>query len=71
MAKTILVLEDGIGLFHGGRRNSGYRFVPGITLTTDHQGAMKRETVTAGATAWVTELYKPAEILDVIPEVMR
>ncbi|MBK5275109.1 MAG: response regulator [Desulfuromonadales bacterium] len=62
---------DGIGLIHGVRDNAAYRFVPIIILTTENQNAIKHEAVTAGASAWVTKPFKPAEILDVIRKVMH
>jgi two-component system, chemotaxis family, chemotaxis protein CheY len=62
---------DGIGLIHGVRANSAYRFVPIIILTTENQNSIKHEAVTAGASAWVTKPFKPAEILDVIRKVMH
>lgn len=57
---------DGIGLIHEVRRNDAYRFLPIIILTTDNQNSMRKEAVTAGATAWVAKPFTPAEILGVI-----
>ncbi len=61
---------DGIELIRKIRRESQYKFMPIIMLTTESQTAKKQEGKAAGATGWIVKPFKPEQLLAVIKKVL-
>ena len=54
---------DGITLVKSVKQMPLYKFTPVIMLTTESQEGKKREGQAAGAKAWVTKPFQPAQLL--------
>lgn len=61
---------DGIELIRKIRKESRYKFMPIIMLTTESQAAKKQEGKAAGATGWIVKPFKPEQLLAVIKKVL-
>lgn len=61
---------DGIELVRQVRKNSAYRFIPIIMLTTESQAEKKQEGKSAGATGWIVKPFKPEQLLAVVKKVL-
>lgn len=61
---------DGITLVKEVKKLPDYRFVPIILLTTESEEEKKREGQAAGAKAWVTKPFQPAQILGAIQRLL-
>lgn len=62
---------DGITFIKKVRSLPNYRFTPIIILTTETQVKKKEEARQAGATAWVTKPFTPAQLVSVVQKVLR
>lgn len=61
---------DGLELVRQVRKNSAYRFIPIIMLTTESQAGKKQEGKSAGATGWIVKPFKPEQLLAVVKKVL-
>ncbi|MER7008835.1 response regulator [Dactylosporangium sp. NPDC000555] len=61
---------DGITLVGEIRKQPAYRFTPIIMLTTESQEEKKRQAQTAGAKAWVTKPFQPAQMLAAVSKLI-
>ncbi len=63
-------LLDGIGLIRAVRRDSRFKGVPIIMLTTESNTDKKDEGRAAGATGWIVKPFKPEQLLAVLKKVI-
>ncbi|WP_238012716.1 response regulator [Dactylosporangium sp. AC04546] len=61
---------DGITLVGEIRKQAAYRFTPIIMLTTESQEEKKRQAQAAGAKAWVTKPFQPAQMLAAVSKLI-
>ncbi len=61
---------DGITFVTEARKLPAYRFTPIVMLTTDSQEEKKRLARAAGAKAWVTKPFQPAQMLDAVSKLI-
>lgn len=62
---------DGIELIRNVRKQTAYKFIPIVMLTTESQASKKQEGKSAGATGWIVKPFKPEQLLGVIKKVLR
>ncbi|WP_432969333.1 response regulator [Dactylosporangium sp. CA-233914] len=61
---------DGITLVSEIRKQPDHRFTPIIMLTTESQEEKKRQAQAAGAKAWVTKPFQPAQMLAAVSKLI-
>ncbi|MER7273881.1 response regulator [Dactylosporangium sp. NPDC000244] len=61
---------DGITLVSEVRKQPDHRFTPIIMLTTESQEEKKRQAQAAGAKAWVTKPFQPAQMLAAVSKLI-
>ncbi|MGI5240884.1 response regulator [Dactylosporangium sp. CA-139066] len=61
---------DGITLVGEIRKQPDHRFTPIIMLTTESQEEKKRQAQAAGAKAWVTKPFQPAQMLAAVSKLI-
>jgi two-component system chemotaxis response regulator CheY len=61
---------DGITLVGEVKKLPSYRFTPIIMLTTESQEDKKRQAQAAGAKAWVTKPFQPAQMLAAVSKLI-
>ncbi|MFI5910603.1 response regulator [Dactylosporangium sp. CA-139114] len=61
---------DGITLVGEVRKQPDHRFTPIIMLTTESQEEKKRQAQAAGAKAWVTKPFQPAQMLAAVSKLI-
>src|SRR4051812_18955395 len=61
---------DGITLVGEIRKQADHRFTPIIMLTTESQEEKKRQAQAAGAKAWVTKPFQPAQMLAAVSKLI-
>ncbi len=61
---------DGIELIKNIRKNTIYKFIPILMLTTESQESKKVEGKQAGATGWIVKPFKQEQLLGVIKKVL-
>lgn len=61
---------DGLTLTKALRSNSQNRFMPIIMLTSVGDETVRQEVRTAGASAWISKPFKPAQLLNVVKMVL-
>jgi two-component system chemotaxis response regulator CheY len=61
---------DGITLVGEIRKQPEHRFTPIIMLTTESQEEKKRQAQAAGAKAWVTKPFQPAQMLAAVSKLI-
>jgi len=61
---------DGLTLIRELRKQTAYRFVPIVFLTTESDDSKKGEAKAAGATAWITKPFKQDQLLAVVKKVL-
>jgi len=61
---------DGISFVKEMKKLPAYRFTPVIMLTTESQEEKKREGQLAGAKAWVTKPFQPAQMLAAVAKLV-
>ncbi|MDC8785963.1 response regulator [Roseateles koreensis] len=57
---------DGLTFLKQIKSMAAYKFTPVIMLTTESQEAKKAEGRAAGARAWVTKPFQPAQLVDAV-----
>lgn len=57
---------DGFGFIEGVRRNSRYRSVPILVLTTEGEPDKKDRARRAGATGWIVKPFDPDKLISAI-----
>jgi two-component system chemotaxis response regulator CheY len=57
---------DGFGFIEGVRRNSRYRSVPILVLTTEGEPEKKDRARRAGATGWIVKPFDPEKLINAI-----
>jgi two-component system chemotaxis response regulator CheY len=62
---------DGITFLKEVRKNSKYRYLPIIILTTESQETKKQEAKNAGATGWIIKPFSKEKLITVIKKVIR
>ena len=62
---------DGISLVRRMRTFPAFRSVPILILTTESSDEAKQRGRAAGATGWITKPFDPAQLRDVVGEVLR
>jgi two-component system chemotaxis response regulator CheY len=61
---------DGITFVGEVKKLAPYRFTPIIMLTTESQAAKKAQAQAAGAKAWVTKPFQPAQMLAAVAKLV-
>jgi two-component system, chemotaxis family, chemotaxis protein CheY len=61
---------DGITFVGEARKLPAYKFTPIIMLTTESQEEKKRQAQAAGAKAWVTKPFQPAQMLAAVAKLI-
>ncbi len=61
---------DGITFVSEARKLPAYKFTPIIMLTTESQEDKKRQAQAAGAKAWVTKPFQPAQMLAAVSKLI-
>ncbi|GAA3213029.1 response regulator [Dactylosporangium siamense] len=61
---------DGITLVGEVKKLPSYKFTPIIMLTTESQEDKKRQAQAAGAKAWVTKPFQPAQMLAAVSKLI-
>lgn len=57
---------DGLSFLRHLKATPSYKFTPVIMLTTESQEAKKAEGRAAGARAWITKPFQPAQLVDAV-----
>ncbi len=57
---------DGLSFVRHLRTTGSYKFTPVIMLTTESQDTKKAEGKAAGARAWITKPFQPAQLVDAV-----
>lgn len=57
---------DGLSFVRHLKATVAYKFTPVIMLTTESQEAKKAEGKAAGARAWITKPFQPAQLVDAV-----
>ncbi len=60
---------DGFGLIEAVRKDSRYKRVPILVLTTESDTAKKMRAKEAGATGWIVKPFEPAKLIAAIRRV--
>ncbi|SFV37189.1 response regulator [Hyphomicrobium facile] len=60
---------DGFGLIEAVRKDSRYRRVPILVLTTESDAAKKARAKEAGATGWIVKPFEPTKLIAAIRRV--
>ncbi|MET0407015.1 MAG: response regulator [Hyphomicrobium sp.] len=60
---------DGFGLIEAVRKDSRYRGVPILVLTTESDSAKKMRAKEAGATGWIVKPFEPTKLIAAIRRV--
>ncbi len=60
---------DGFGFIEGVRKDSRYRGVPILVLTTESDAVKKDRARQAGATGWIVKPFNPTKLVDAIRRV--
>ena len=60
---------DGFGFIEGVRKDSKYRAIPILVLTTESDVAKKARARQAGATGWIIKPFNPAKLVDALRRV--
>lgn len=60
---------DGFGLIEAVRKDSRYRRVPILVLTTESDAAKKMRAKEAGATGWIVKPFEPTKLIAAIRRV--
>jgi two-component system chemotaxis response regulator CheY len=60
---------DGFGLIEAVRKDSRYRKVPILVLTTESDAAKKMRAKEAGATGWIVKPFEPTKLIAAIRRV--
>ncbi|HEY8194711.1 MAG TPA: response regulator [Hyphomicrobium sp.] len=60
---------DGFGLIEAVRKDSRYRKVPILVLTTESDSAKKMRAKEAGATGWIVKPFEPTKLIAAIRRV--
>jgi len=61
---------DGITFVKEMKKNSAYKFVPVIMLTTEGSDEKKKAGQDAGAKAWVVKPFQPQQMLAVVSKIL-
>lgn len=61
---------DGITFVGEAKKLPAYKFTPIIMLTTESQEEKKRQAQAAGAKAWVTKPFQPAQMLAAVSKLV-
>jgi two-component system, chemotaxis family, chemotaxis protein CheY len=61
---------DGLTFIRAARKAPGGRFTPILMLTTESQQAKRAEARAAGATGWLVKPIQPADLLQVLDQVI-
>jgi two-component system, chemotaxis family, chemotaxis protein CheY len=61
---------DGIAFISEAKKLPAYKFTPIIMLTTESQEDKKRQAQAAGAKAWVTKPFQPAQMLAAVSKLI-
>lgn len=61
---------DGITFVSEAKKLPAYKFTPIIMLTTESQEDKKRQAQAAGAKAWVTKPFQPAQMLAAVSKLI-
>ena len=61
---------DGIDLIREVRKDSVYKFVPILMLTTESQAEKKLEGKKAGATGWMVKPFEEGKLLRIVKKVI-
>ena len=62
---------DGIDLIREVRKDSQYKFVPILMLTTESQAEKKLEGKKVGATGWMVKPFEEGKLLRIVKKVIR
>lgn len=62
---------DGITFVSEAKKLPAYKFTPIIMLTTESQEDKKRQAQAAGAKAWVTKPFQPAQMLAAVAKLIQ
>jgi len=60
---------DGFGLIEAVRKDTRYRRVPILVLTTESDAAKKQRAKEAGATGWIVKPFEPTKLIAAIRRV--
>jgi two-component system chemotaxis response regulator CheY len=60
---------DGFGFIEGVRRDSRWRGVPILVLTTESDGEKKARAREAGATGWIVKPFNPVKLVEAVRRV--
>lgn len=60
---------DGFGFIEGVRRDSRWRGVPILVLTTESDAAKKARARQAGATGWIVKPFNPGKLIEAVRRV--
>ena len=60
---------DGFGFIEGVRKDSKYRAIPILVLTTESDAAKKARARAAGATGWIIKPFNPVKLVDALRRV--
>jgi two-component system chemotaxis response regulator CheY len=60
---------DGFGFIEGVRRNSRWRAVPILVLTTESDAEKKARAREAGATGWIVKPFNPDKLIEAVRRV--
>ena len=60
---------DGFGFIEGVRKDSKYRAIPILVLTTESDAAKKAKAREAGATGWIVKPFNPVKLVDALRRV--
>jgi two-component system, chemotaxis family, chemotaxis protein CheY len=62
---------NGIELIREVRKQTKFKFIPIIMLTTESQDSTKQEGKAAGATGWIVKPFNATQLVDVVKKVLR
>jgi two-component system, chemotaxis family, chemotaxis protein CheY len=62
---------NGIELIREVRKQTKYKFIPILMLTTESQDASKQEGKAAGATGWIVKPFNATQLVEVVKKVLR
>lgn len=62
---------NGIELIREVRKQTKFKFIPIIMLTTESQDSTKQEGKAAGATGWIVKPFNATQLVDVVKKVLK
>ena len=64
-------IMDGITFLKEVKKDSNFKFIPALVLTTESQASMKEKGKKAGAAGWLVKPFKPEQLIKVAKKFIR